>query len=133
MKSMRKIAIIWTILAALLGTLILTNCQVKTPPTLAGTYQRLQNYEGTDYAVQLEFTEDLRLIWSPLDSIPEHTASETLYELLEDNHFQLVLDTDCPGWGEYAYTIADSVLTLTVVTDECEPRVTALSGEWKVR
>ncbi len=99
-------------------------------PDIIDTWGKMYGPDN-DIPIELTFYEDGTFQWIPTIPNDYHTPSAGEYTL-SDNILGIFNDPDCPdveeGW--YSVDLAGDVLTITLIEDECEPRVPALSGEW---
>lgn len=112
------------------STVIMTGCDKDDETGLKGTYSRTQQFGNQSYRVELQFTNDGLLIWTPVDAIPGHTASTVSYEVMADERFRIYDDPDCGNEGTYTYASDKNGLEVTKVSDACDPRAEAMSGYW---
>ena len=126
MKNLFK----YYLLILALGGIMFTGCKKTKEASLSGTYTRMMQYGGISYNVELQFADDGTFSWSPVDSIPGHTPSTAKYEKKNDNQIRIYDDVDCGTEATYSYTVTSDNLTLTADTDDCTPRVIALTGLW---
>ena len=122
-----------TLFLCLSVIVLLAACQQKTPVNLQGTYERMQQLDDSTYVVQLQLTEDSRLLWTPVDSTLIGYASAVQYEMLPDNQLRIFGDEKCGSDAVYSFTLTDSLLTLTTLEDNCEPRARNLIGDWIIK
>lgn len=97
---------------------------------IIGTWVKMYGPDN-DIPIELTFYEDGTFQWVPTIPNDYHTPSAGEYTL-SDNILGLFNDPDCPdveeGW--YNLSLDGDVLTITLIEDECDPRVPALVGEW---
>lgn len=126
-----KKSIFWLLLMTILTpVLVFQACNDDLMPELEGTYTAMRTFDTGDFPVRLEFTANGRLIWTPLENVPGHTASEVGYTRQGDFGFIIHDDPDCGNEGSYTFTLQDNTLIITAAEDDCEPRAAALSGNW---
>ncbi len=105
-------------------------CNKDEEAGLIGTFSRSQLFGGESHMVQLQFTDDGVLTWSPVGEIPGHTASTVKYEKVSDNRFRIYDDAECGSEGVFAFVADKDGLEVTKVSDDCDPRANAMSGYW---
>ncbi len=110
--------------------ILVSSCK-KEETGLEGTYNRTMSFDSESIDVDLSFTKDGLLIWAPGENVSGHTSSQVGYEKLPDSGFRIFDDPDCGSEADYTYTINGKTLTITALSDDCEPRVFALSGNWR--
>ncbi len=115
----------------LLSTALASGCKKDKETNLAGTYSRIQQFGTASYKVELQFTGNGLLIWTPVDSIPGHTASAVRYDQPAEERFRIFDDPDCGNEGLYSYYSSEDGIEVSVVRDECGPRKGAMSGYWE--
>lgn len=115
----------------LLSAFYVLGCKKDKETSLIGTFGRTQQFGTEFYKVELQFTSDGLLIWTPVDEIPGHTASTVKYDKQAEDRFRIYDDTDCGNEGTYFYSANEDGLEITALTDECDPRKNAMSGYWE--
>lgn len=117
-------------LLVLFTLVIFAGCKKDKEEGLIGTYNRTFQDGTESYLVELQFTDDGRLIWTPVDSIPGATVSTVKYETIAEDQFRIYDDPECGNDGTYFYTADLDGLELAVINDECDDRKESLSGYW---
>ncbi len=98
---------------------------------LIGTYTRVMEFETGSSAVDLQFTDDGRMLWTLIGEVSGHSSTQAKYSMENDAQFKIYDDADCEFEdGLFSFITNGNMLTIEVVTDVCAPRVNALSGEW---
>lgn len=118
------------LLFSMSALLLFAACKNEEDFGINGTYQRPYTVDGIAYQVQLILTTDGKLNWNPVETIPGHTSSQVDYVLLSGKQFRITGDADCGTDAVYNFVVSETELQLTAETDTCEPRETALSGNW---
>jgi hypothetical protein len=124
-----KKSLLFPLIILSLAIIILSGCK-KDNSTLEGTYRHSQIIYGVSYLVELQFTDNGRLIWTPVGEIPGHTASEVSYEKTGDKQYRIYGDNDCGTEAVYSFAIDSEVLITEAITEDCSPRLEAISGIW---
>jgi hypothetical protein len=122
--------ILFSVFILSFAVLGISGCKKDKEKGLAGTYRHSQLINSISYEIELQLTSDGLLIWTPVDTIPGHTASEVSYEELSGGQFRIFNDNDCGTEAVYSFTLNGDTLTNTAVTDDCPPREAAMSGQW---
>lgn len=117
-------------LFVLCTAVIYTGCKKDEEEGLIGTYSHTFQDETESYLVELQFTDDGHLIWTPVDSIPGATVSTVKYETIAEDQFRIYDDPECGNDGTYSYTADENGLDLAVINDECDDRKESLTGHW---
>lgn len=113
------------------AALLVAGCKKDKETGLVGTFSRTQQFGTESYKVELQFTGDGHLIWTPVDEIPGHTASTVKYDKPAEDRFRIYEDPDCGDEATYFYAADEEGLEVTALTDECDPRKNAMSGYWQ--
>ncbi|MBN1926124.1 MAG: hypothetical protein JW798_09830 [Prolixibacteraceae bacterium] len=125
-----KEKLFWSVV--LVGIFLLTRCKSDTKEPaelLVDEWQKLYEAVDTSFNVKLTFRDDGTFSWDMIDVVPNHTNSGGEYTAT-NTEFTLFNDADCDGEGVYKYSISGDQLTITKVSDDCDPRSPAFTGVW---
>jgi hypothetical protein len=117
------------LLIALLITLS-TSCKKDDghKPSITGSWV-MEIGSGQDIPVQLTLYSDGSLEWVPLIPTENHSLSLAKHTF-SNGVLTITNDPDCSGTGRYTVTLQGVNMNLTVIEDDCEPRISALVGDW---
>ncbi|MCF8357173.1 MAG: DUF2314 domain-containing protein [Prolixibacteraceae bacterium] len=117
----------------LCSIIVLTQCKSDTQEPadlLVDEWQKLYEATDTSFHVKLTFRDDGTFSWDMIDVVPGHTNSGGEYTAT-NSEFTLINDPDCDGEGVYGYAVANDQLTVTKISDDCDPRSPAFTGVWE--
>jgi len=106
-----------------------SSCKKEASVNIIGAYTRTQTYGNIAYQVKLTFSENNVMKWEPIDSIPGHTATTLNYNLAGEV-IHIYGDSDCGTEAYYFFNLSGAKLNITLQTDDCTPRATAMCGLW---
>lgn len=109
---------------------VLSAYQKDKETEIYGVYEKTYATETNSFQVQLTLQNDGILIWQPLEAIQGHSSSSVSFSKLEGDQIRIFNDTDCGTDATYAYQVSNTILELTAMEDNCDPRIDALSGIW---
>lgn len=127
MKNRNEIFVALAILI-LLVTAYACKKDTNDDPTILGSWV-MNIGEEKNIPVQLSFFANDFFEWIPLVPTDTHTRSAANYTFA-DGVLTIMNDPDCPENGEYKLSLQGSQLEITLISDDCEPRVSGLQGTW---
>ncbi len=84
----------------------------------------------TDVPIRITFFADGSFLWGPRIETGYHSPSTGNYSF-ENEELGLFGDDDCPGMtGLYQAALEENTLAVTLIEDECEPRIPGMQGVW---
>lgn len=113
-----------------IALLVLFACKKENDNEIFGTFEKPYSNGAVSFQVQLKLQKDGLLLWQPMETTSNHTASSVSFAILEGNQIRIFDDNDCESDATYAYKVSNISLELTAVEDNCDQRVQALSGKW---
>ena len=127
--NMKNRALIF-LLILMIATVFTSACKnddEPSPELLRGSWTRTFTNDET-YHAQLNLKET-SWEWIILDTLLAHTNSFGKMELT-GNQLRWFDNPDCDNDGRYTWTVSNNKLTLVVVDDPCQARVTGMTGTW---
>ncbi len=101
---------------------------IVDPGLIEGSWIRY--HPVTDVPIRITFYANGSFLWEPRIETGYHTPSTGNYSL-EEKELSLFGDDDCPDMtGLYQAVLAENTLTITLIEDECEPRIPGMTGVW---
>jgi len=85
--------------------------------------------EYNEIPVQISLFSNNYFEWIPLIPVEDHTKVPAEYEY-KQGVLTITNDITCPEPGKYSVTVKRNTLTLAVIEDNCEDRVSRLAGNW---
>jgi hypothetical protein len=82
-----------------------------------------------DIPIQISFFANDFFEWIPLIPTESHTRSAADYDYT-NGVLTIMNDPDCPEAGTYDVSVEDDKLVISVIEDDCSPRITGLEGSW---
>ncbi|MFZ4547877.1 MAG: hypothetical protein ACOYN4_10605 [Bacteroidales bacterium] len=106
-----------------------SSCKKESSFNIIGSYSRSQVYGANSFQVKLTFSENNVMKWEPIDSIPGHTATTLNYNIAGEV-IHIYGDNDCGSEAYYFFNLSGTNLNISLQTDDCTPRTTAMCGLW---
>jgi len=97
-------------------------------PSIMGSWVRNIG-TSNEIPVQISLFSNKYFEWIPLIPVEEYTRVPAEYEYV-GGVLTITKDITCPEPGKYSVTVKGNTLTLEVIEDDCEARVTRLAGNW---